>query len=149
MKLITEYTVAAKDNIKKEQHLKNAFKAFLLTEEKVYLGQKIGDILTALQQLRDDSPNMGKRHLIRLITNIVKQIRRVLHGSWTYEEEKYLKQLQKVGVGLMRGLDTNEDLIQLIASCADVLEKLSGQIDMPINNLAAPSSNDMNDDDEE
>jgi len=112
---------------------------FLLTEERVYLGTKVGDILTSLQELNKDAPNMGKRHLMRLIKNIVRQIRRILHSSWTFEEEDYLKVLQKVGVALMKGLDTNEDLPTLISSATTEVESLSEKIDEPINNLAAPA----------
>lgn len=126
--------------------MKNQFKSFLLLEEKVYLGQRIGDVLTALQELTDHAPNMGKRHLIRIIVNIVKQIRRILHGSWTYEEEKYLKELQKIGVALMKGLDDNEDLIQVVSSCTNTCEKLSDKLDTPINNLATPINTDDDDD---
>lgn len=121
--------------------MKSHFKQFLITEERVYLGTKIGDILTAIQQLNNDAPNMGKRHLIRLIKNIVRQIRRVLHSSWTFEEEVYLKVLQKVGVALMKGLDDNEDLPTLIQSCADEMQKLSDKMDEPVNNLASPAVN--------
>lgn len=125
--------------------MRKEFRKFLVTEEKVYLGQRIGDILTAMQQLKEDSPNMGKRHLIRVVTNIVKQIRRVLHSSWTFEEERYLKDMQRVGVALMKGLDDNEDLVQLITNCVASMEKLSDVIDTPINNLATPAYNPEND----
>lgn len=119
--------------------MKNQFKMYLLTEEKVYLSTKVGDILTAIQQLNNDAANMGKRHLIRLVKNIVRQIRRVLHSSWTFEEENYLKVLQKVGVAMMKGLDDNEDLPTLIQSCMDEMQKLSDKLDEPVNNLASPA----------
>ena len=125
------------------------FKMFLLTEEKIYLGQRVGDVLTALQQLHEDAANMGKRHLMRLITNIVRQIRRILHGTWAYEEEKYLKELQKIGVALMKGMDTNEDLVQVISSCTSAAERLSDNLDTPLNNLAAPAHTDFSDDDDQ
>jgi hypothetical protein len=119
--------------------MKKQFRQFLITEERVYLSTKIGDILTAIQQLSHDASNMGKRHLIRLIKNIVRQIRRVLHSSWAFEEESYLKVLQKVGVALMKGLDDNEDLPTLIQSCADEMQKLSDKVGEPVNNLASPA----------
>lgn len=126
-----------------ELTIQNGFKLrkYLMNEERAYLGERIGDILQALQNLTQDAPNMGKRHLMRLIANIVKQIRRILHSSWTFEEEQYLKELQKVGVALMKGLDTNAELPQLVASCANHVQQLSGKIDQPINDLAAPSDN--------
>lgn len=119
--------------------MKNQFRMYLLTEERLYLGTKIGDILTALQELNKDAPNMGKRHLMRLIKNIVRQIRRILRSSWTFEERQYLEVLQKVGVALMKGMDTNEDLPTLISSATSEIEQLSEKLDEPINNLAAPA----------
>ena len=121
--------------------MKKEFRMFLMTEEKVYLGERIGDVLAALQQLKSDGPSIGKRHLIRIITGIVRQIRRILHSNWNYEEDRYLKELQKVGVALMKALDDNEDLVQVISNCVSAVEKLSGTIDTPINNLAAPAYN--------
>lgn len=126
--------------------MNNQFKTFLLTEEKVYLGQRIGDVLNALQELTDHAPNMGKRHLMRIIVNIVKQIRRILHGNWSYDEEKYLKELQKIGVALMKGLDSKDDLIQVVSNCTDACEKLSDKLDTPINNLATPVNTEDDDD---
>ncbi len=127
--------------------MKNQFRLFLLNEERVYLSTKIGDILTALQELNKDAPNMGKRHLMRLIKNIVRQIRRILHSSWTFEEQQYLKVLQKVGVALMKGLDTNEDLPELVSSAVSEVESLSEKMGEPINNLAAPATGGDEDDD--
>jgi hypothetical protein len=121
--------------------MKNQFRTFLLNEERVYLGTKIGDISTSLQELNKDAPNMGKRHLMRLIKNIVRQIRRILHSSWTFEEQRYLKVLQKVGVALMKGMDTAEDLPTLVSSATSEVESLSEKLDEPINNLAAPAIN--------
>ena len=118
----------------------NEFGLHLLKEERAYLGEQIGDILQALQNLSQDAPNMGKRHLIRLITNVVKQIRRILHSNWTFEEEDYLKELQKVGVALMKGLDNNEDLVQLVTSCSQHVQQVSSKLDQPVNNLGAPAT---------
>lgn len=118
--------------------MKNQFKMFLLKEERAYLGTKVGDILTALEELNKDAVNMGKRHLMRLIKNIVRQIRRVIHSNWTFEEQQYLKVLQKVGVALMKGLDTNEELPALITSAFSEMQSLSEKMGEPIHNLGAP-----------
>lgn len=126
--------------------MKNQFRMFLMNEERVYLSSKSGDILTALQELDKDAANMGKRHLMRLIKNIVRQIRRVLHSSWSFEEQQYLKVLQKVGVALMKGLDSNEDLPTLISSAVQEMQNLSEKMGEPINNIGSPISNNEDDD---
>lgn len=134
---------------KKRLNEQLSIKHFLLNEEKIYLGEKVGDILSSLQELQEDATNMGKRHLMRVVKSIVSQIRRILHGSWSYEEEPYLKELQKIGVALMRGLDTNEDLPSLVKSCTETLEQLSGKLDEPTNTLAAPATKEKSNEDEE
>jgi hypothetical protein len=124
-------------------------KGFLLNEEQIYLGQRVGDILAAIQELQEDAPNMGKRHLMRVIKNIVGQIRRILHGSWSFEDEAYLKELQKIGVVLMRGLDNNEELPSLVASATAAMQELSNKIDQPVNKLGAAATKEKSQEDEE
>lgn len=113
----------------------NQFKNYLLNEQKHYLGQRSGDILTALQNLQDDAENMGSRVLIRVCQGIVNQIRIILHGRWDEEDVKYLKKLQKIGVALMRAVDDNDDLPQVISSAVMELEGLLNDLQMPINSL--------------
>jgi hypothetical protein len=113
------------------------FKNFLLNESKYYLGQKTGDLLAAVQSLRDDSPNMGNRALIRSAQNIINQIRRILHGRWGEEDLKYLEALQKIGVALAKAIDSKDDMGTVIASVAQELEELTGNLEVPINNLGS------------
>jgi hypothetical protein len=111
------------------------FKQFILNEQTAYLGQKVGDILTATQELRDDAKNMGSRDLVRFSERIVNQIRRILHSNWPREETKHLKILQKVAVALMKAVDEKEDLPETISGAAGTLEKLVGNLGIPINKL--------------
>lgn len=111
------------------------FKSFLINENKLYLDQKIGDLLTALQELSDDASNLGNRTIIRAVQTIVNQIRRILHGRWDDEDTNSLKTLQKVGVALCKAIDTKEDMATIIASCAAEIEKISKG--MPVNDLAS------------
>lgn len=120
------------------------FKQFILLEGQNYLGQKIGDILTAIHELRSDAKNMGSRDLIRFSERIVNQIRRIIHSNWTREDDKQLKVLQKVGVALMKAIEEKEDLIEVISGAASALEKLSGDLGVPINKLASPDDSDEN-----
>lgn len=111
------------------------FKSFLLNETKHYLGQRSGDILTALQNLQDDSAGLGQRALLRACQGVVNQIRRILHGRWDEEDVQYLKRLQKVGVAIMRAIDENEDLQEVIASSVAEIEKMLDDLQVPINSL--------------
>ena len=112
------------------------FKHFLLNESQAYLGQKVGDILTAAQELRDDSNNMGTRDLTRFAERIVNQIRRILHSNWPREEKKHLLTLQKVGVALMKAIEDKDDLPGTISGSATTLEKLVAKLGVPIHKLA-------------
>lgn len=116
------------------------FKQFILNESKAYLGQKVGDILTAAQELRDDANNMGTRDLTRFSERIVNQIRRILHSNWPREEKKHLLTLQKVGVALMKSIEEKDDLPGTVAGCASSLEKLVANLGVPIHKLATTDS---------
>jgi len=114
------------------------FKEFLLLEQRAYLGQKVGDILTAIHDLRDDAKSMGSRNLIKYSEKVVNQIRRILHQHWPREEIKHLKVLQKVAVALMKAIDEKDDLPGVVSSVAQELEKLSGKLGVPIHQLGTP-----------
>ena len=114
------------------------FKEFLLVEQRAYLGEKVGDILTATQELRDDSKHMGTRDLVRFSEKIVNQIRRILHSQWPREEKKHLKVLQKAGVALMRAIEEKDELPGIISSVASELEQLSGKLGVPLHKLSGP-----------
>ena len=114
------------------------FKEFMVFEQKQYLGQKVGDILAAAQELKDDSKNMGSRDLSRFSERIVNQIRRVLHSYWAKDNQKYLKDLQKIGVAIMKSVKEKGDLEQTISGATSALEVLVSKMGTPINNLASP-----------
>ena len=111
------------------------FKWFLLNENSAYLGQKVGDIVNALTDLKDNAKGMGTRHLVKSAEGIVHQIRRILHSNWPKDQDKHLKLLQKVGVAIMKAIEEKDDLESIISSGADELQKLSGKMGMPINDI--------------
>ena len=115
-----------------------SFKSFLLNENRAYLGQKVGDILTAAHELRDDAKNMGTRDLTRFSERIVNQIRRILHSHWPREEHKNLEALQKVGVAIMKAIEEKDDLPGVISGACSELEKVSSKLGVPINKFAKP-----------
>lgn len=116
------------------------FKQFLLNENRAFLSQKIGDILNALQDLGDNTGGMGARQLVKNSNGIVDQIRRILHTDWPQREQKNLKVLQKCGVAIKKAIEEKDDLEAVIQSCIEEIEKLSGDLDMPMNKLASPQN---------
>lgn len=111
------------------------FKTFLLNEQQAYLAQKVGNILSALQDLKNDAKNMGTRDLNSFANEIVVHMRNILHSSWPKEQEKHLLSVQKMAVALMRCMDEKGDLPEIIAQVADNMEKLVSDLGMPINKL--------------
>ncbi len=105
----------------------------------------MGDVLTATQELRDDGPNMGTRDLTKFSEKIANQIRRIIHSQWPKEEQKHLKVLQKVAVAIMKAIEEKDDLQTVISSSASELEKLTGDLGVPVNKFAssdtAPADN--------
>ncbi len=123
------------------------FKDYILLENRVYLGGKMGDILTALQELRDDAKSMGTRSLVRYSEKIVNQIRRVLHTHWPKDEIKFLRPLQKIGVAMMKAIEEREGLEEIVAGSAGELEKVISKMGVPINKIGANTSDDPDEED--
>jgi len=111
------------------------FKGYLLYETKSYLGQKVGDILTALQSLNDDAPNMGTRQLLSAAKGIASQIKRILHDNWPDSETTTLKTLQRIGVALMKSIDENQPIGDVLSASVQELQQASEDLGMPVNDL--------------
>ena len=92
------------------------FKDFLLNEQQAYLAQKVGNILSAVQDLKNDAKTMGSKNLNAFSNEIVVHIRNILHSSWPKEQEKHLKSLQKMAVSIMKCMDEKGDLSSVISS---------------------------------
>ena len=114
----------------------------MINENKYYLGQKTGDILTAVQSLSEDAPNLGNRALLRATQGIINQIRRILHGRWDDEDVKYLKTLQKAGVALCKAIDSKEEMDTVISSVAQTLEDMLSKMEVPVNSMGSETEND-------
>ena len=114
------------------------FKYFLLHEDTVYLAQRVGDVLNALQELEQNADALGSRQMTRGVETVVNQIRRILHTAWPKEDEKYLKDLQKVGVGLMKAVEEKDDLPAILSSCSSELQQVMKRLGEPVNQLATP-----------
>lgn len=118
------------------------FKKFLLTEQRDYLSQKVGDVLTAVHELIQGGKQVGARQLVRHSEGIVNQIRKILHSSWPRTEYKFLRKLQKCGVGLAKCIDEKGDLTDTLNSVRHELEQLSQKLGEPINTLGSPKKKD-------
>lgn len=81
---------------------------------------------------------MGSRHLTRTAEEIVNQIRKILHSNWKPTQIKHLKEIQKVGVALMRTIEDKGDLKEIIPAAVQALQGLSGKLGVKVNDLDAP-----------
>lgn len=113
------------------------FRSFLLVEQEEFLAQKVGDVLSALQSLASDSPNMGNRQLIKIADNIVGEMRKILEGRWPKEEEPHLRAIQKAAVAMAKAIDTNEKMPDIIAGAKSELEKVQQKIGAPLHDLGS------------
>lgn len=117
------------------------WKAFLLNESKEYFSQKISSIQNGIQDISEDSANMGSRHLTRLVLTIVNQIRQVLHNEWSAQERPYLEKLQRVGVALMKAIDEKGDLPGTLKASAGEIQKILDDLGVPQNNIGSEPAN--------
>lgn len=114
------------------------FKHYLLNEEKSYLSHRIGDVMTAMQDVQDDLPGLGARHLVKIAEDLVNQIRKILHGHWSEKNKKHLEELQKVGVAIKKTIEEKGDLKEMLPSATAYLQQLCGKLGVKMNNLDAP-----------
>jgi hypothetical protein len=122
------------------------FKTYLLNEEKSHLGHRVGDVLTAVQELQNDLGGMGVRQTSRICQEIVDQLRKILHGSWTAKQMPQLKQIQKIAVALMKAIDEKNDLRELIPSISQELGAISGKLGVRTNDIESMPSQDVSQD---
>jgi len=113
------------------------FKTFVLNETRSHLGEKVGDILSSLQNLDNDAANLGNKALITSAEGIVDNIQPVLSAKWPDTELATLQSLQRIGVALKLAIDSNEDLKQIISTAVEDLQQASGESEEPVNDLAA------------
>jgi hypothetical protein len=123
--------------------MKFEFKDFLLNEDKAYLGQQIGNILSATQDLVQNSKGMGTRQLVRSSETIVNQMRRILHTHWPQQHEDDLKRLQKAAVAIAKSIEDKDSLEEILQGAAQELEGLMGDMDSPVNQLGSPPEQDQ------
>ena len=114
------------------------FRDFLINEENNYLGNKVGYVVSAAQDLQSDMQNLGSRHLNRLAEKLVNQIRKVLHGSWSVKQQPHLKNLQKIAIAIQKTIDERGDLKEILPAATAELEKVSAALGAKVNNLDAP-----------
>lgn len=114
------------------------FKWFILNEQQAHLGVKLNDILTALQELQQDMAGMNLRHVVKITEDIVNQLRKILHSQWSPGQTKQLKQIQKIAVALMKTIEDDGDLKEIIPSAAAELEKVMSSVGQKANALKAP-----------
>lgn len=114
------------------------FGGFLLNENQVYLGQRLSDVLNALQELNQNAKSMGARQLVRNSEEIVNNLRKILHTHWSKREERFLRPIQKVGVAIMRAIEEKDDLPTILSSATQELEKLTSKLGTPVNSIASP-----------
>lgn len=111
------------------------FKDFLFNEEKSFLGHRVGDVLTAVQDLQTDIEGMGLRQITRIAEDIVNQIRKILHSDWSPSQTHYLKDLQKVAVALMKAIEEKDDLKEIVPQMGQKLQDISAKLGQKTNNL--------------
>lgn len=111
------------------------FKDFLLNESKYYLAERVGNILSTIQDLLENIEGIGKRQLIVNCDNIVSQIRSILQDKWSEKEKVYLLDIQKIGVAIAKCMDDKGDLSEILQSASSSFEEISNKLGVPLNSI--------------
>lgn len=112
------------------------FRYFLINENKMYLGQQIGDVLNSVQELNDEVQKIGTRNLVRFSQIIVNKCRGILQGHWGDENKKYLLRLQKCAVALAKAIDENDNIESVLSSIRDDIEDSLKKMGVPFNTIS-------------
>lgn len=108
------------------------FQDFVLNEDRAYFGERVGDLLNAIQDLVDNGQGMGTRQLVKKSEGIVNQIRRIVHTNWPKKEEKNLEKLQDMGCAISRAIEEKDDLQNILTTVKGALEELSADLGQPV-----------------
>jgi len=114
------------------------FKEFILNESKQFFATQCGDILNAIQNLEEEADYIGTRNLVRYSQNIANNIRNLIHSHWSDDLSDNLKQLQIVGVAILKSIEESSELLETIKSARASLEELVKKLGVPINNVGVP-----------
>jgi hypothetical protein len=108
------------------------FKNFLLNENKSDFAVKVGEILSALQDVYLDIDVMTKKDIFVYVINIVNNIRPLLKKDIG---ANYLISLQKIATALMKDYDEKNDPKDNIYSSVEELKSLLSSVGLPINKI--------------
>lgn len=122
-------------------------KQMVIDEDKKYFGQKVGDALSAIHDMEDNSKAVGTRKLTKASLTLVNQIRTILHDQWSASLLPQLQILQRVGVALMKAIDEKGDIADVLANAGDELEKITKDLGTPINHIGSGLDDGGSDDD--
>lgn len=116
------------------------FKDFLLIENKNLFAERLGDIITALENLADDPKNLEKK---QKATTIANQIRKsFLRGNKWPKMDGEIETMITVAYNLLKSSNPKEesriDLDDIIKSSIQTLKSLQGNLQVPVNQLASP-----------
>ena len=82
--------------------------------------------------------SMGTRQQVKNAELIANQVRRILHSNWRDQEKEHLKDLQKIGVAILKAIEEKDDLKGILASAKSELENVSGGLGTPVQQLNKP-----------
>ena len=120
------------------------FKNFLLNEIEDHFSLRVSTILSAIQELLENSKGMGKRQIVLNCENIVSKIRSILQDKWNEKQKKYVKKLQKCGVAIAKCIDDKGDLLDVLEASLNELQDILSDMGNVVNSIGN-SQNDKDD----
>lgn len=117
------------------------FKDYLLVENNILFAARVEDMITALQNLKDDIKNPNKKELAMNIAN--KMRKAFLRGNKWPKLDGQISTITTVAFNILKSTDAKQenrpDLDSVINSSIIVLNKMLGTLGVPRNQLASPS----------
>ena len=112
------------------------FKDFLINENKMDLGIKIGDILNSITALSVDMDKQGKK-LNVFAEDIISRVQAILRSGWSPELKQYLQQIRNAVIEVCKSLDGSSEkpLPDALKVFSAGLQKIAVNLGTPINDI--------------
>lgn len=111
------------------------FKNFLLLEQNQILSNRISPLVNAIDELKADFQQMGTRQVIKNLTQIANEIRKIINDDWPDSEKNTIETLQKIAFFVLKSIDSSEEIQVILDRVATELYSLAGKDNIQINNL--------------
>lgn len=112
------------------------FKNYLITEQTNLLNDRLSPLINTMDSLKNDVAQLGNRQIIKSLTNIANEIRKILNDDWPNSTLPTLKFLQKIALFILKSIDEkSDDLKSVVDIVSQNFYSIADKSKIQLNNL--------------